>query len=161
MPVLETQTDTENLTLTIVSEIDATPDRAWQLWADPRQLEQWWGPPTWPATFARHELRPGGECRYYMTGPDGTKAHGWWSIVETEEPSRLVFRDGFSGEDGEPTDPADYVTGTVTIAAAGDRSRMTIQTRFQTAEQLSSMAEMGMVEGMTQAMGQMDALVAA
>lgn len=154
MPVLDAQTDTENLTLTIVSEIATTPERAWQLWADARQLEQWWGPPTWPATFARHDLTPGGESRYFMTGPDGTKAHGWWTTVETAEPGRLVFKDGFSGDDGEPTDPADHVTGTVTIAAMGDRTRMTVQTHFQSAEQLRSMTEMGMAEGMSQAMGQ-------
>lgn len=161
MPVLETQKDTENLTLTITSEHAATPERVWQLWADARQLEQWWGPPTWPATFRRHELAPGGESRYYMTGPDGSKSHGWFTIVETEEPHRLVFRDGFSGDDGEPTDPEDYGTVTVTIEPAGDRTRMAVQTRFSTTEQLDSMLEMGMAEGMTEAMGQIDALVAA
>ncbi|GAB2615715.1 SRPBCC family protein [Pseudactinotalea suaedae] len=161
MPVLDTRLDTDDLTLTVVTEIDATPERAWQLWADHRQLEQWWGPPTWPATFHRHELEPGGESRYFMTGPDGSKGHGWFSIVETDAPNRLVFKDGFAGEDGEPTDPEDYGTVTVTIEPAGERTRMSVQTRFRSAEQLKAMTEMGMAEGMTEAMGQIDALVAA
>ena len=47
----------------------ASPERVWQLWADPRQLERWWGPPTYPATFTQHDLAPGGHVEYHMTGP--------------------------------------------------------------------------------------------
>src|SRR3712207_7455265 len=47
--------DLEALTLTAESEFDATPERVWQLWADPRQLERWWGPPGYPATFDKHD----------------------------------------------------------------------------------------------------------
>lgn len=160
MPVLESRKDTDALTLTFVTEHAATPERVWQLWEDPRQLEQWWGPPTWPATFHRHELVPGGESRYYMTGPDGTKAPGWWKTVETDAPGRLVFTDGFSGADGEPVDPEDYVTATVTIEPAGEGTRMTIASRFLSAEQLTAQLEMGMQEGMGQALGQIDDLLA-
>jgi hypothetical protein len=32
--------------LVLVAEFDAPIERVWQLWADPRQLERWWGPPT-------------------------------------------------------------------------------------------------------------------
>ena len=49
--------------------IDET--RVWQLWADPRLLERWWGPPGFPATFEHHDLTPGGTITYFMSGPDG------------------------------------------------------------------------------------------
>ncbi len=45
-------------TMTLEAEFDASPERVWQLWADPRQLERWWGPPTYPATVTTHDLRP-------------------------------------------------------------------------------------------------------
>lgn len=160
MPVLESRKDTDALTLTFVTEHAASPEQVWQLWEDPRKLEQWWGPPTWPATFDRHELTPGGESRYYMTGPDGTKAAGWFETVETEAPHRLVVKDGFSGADGEPTDPDDYTTATVTLEAVDGGTRMTIVAQFLNAEQLSSMVEMGMQEGMGLALGQIDDVLA-
>jgi uncharacterized protein YndB with AHSA1/START domain len=78
MTVVSTQTDTEALTLTFVAEFDASVERVWQMWQDPRQLERWWGPPTWPATFDRHDFVQGGRSSYYMTGPEGEKARGWW-----------------------------------------------------------------------------------
>ena len=48
MSVTNVQKDTDELTMTFTAEYDVTADRAWQLWADPRQLERWWGPPTYP-----------------------------------------------------------------------------------------------------------------
>jgi uncharacterized protein YndB with AHSA1/START domain len=60
MAVLSIRHDNEALTLTVVSEFDASVERVWQVWADPRRLERWWGPPTWPATFDRYEFKPGG-----------------------------------------------------------------------------------------------------
>ena len=74
MTVLSTTPDTEARTLTVVAEFAAPPARVWQLWSDPRQLERWWGPPTWPATFVEHDLVPGGSARYVMTGPEGEQA---------------------------------------------------------------------------------------
>lgn len=161
MPVIETRKDADALTLDVVAEFAATPDRVWQLWSDPRQLEQWWGPPGYPATVERHDLAPGGETRYYMTSPEGEKYYGWWTVDETAEPSRIVFRDGFSGDDGEPIDPEDYTTATVTIEQVADITRMTIHSQFLSSEQFEKQAAMGMEEGMRQAVGQIDAMLAA
>ncbi len=60
MSVTSVVKDTERLTMTVTAEYDVSAERAWQLWADPRQLERWWGPPTYPATVVDHDLRPGG-----------------------------------------------------------------------------------------------------
>ena len=41
--------DPQALSLTLYAEFDASPERVWQLWADPRQLERRWDrPPTPP-----------------------------------------------------------------------------------------------------------------
>lgn len=84
MTVIAVDRDPVALTLTIVSEFDAPVDRVWQVWADPRQLERWWGPPNYPATVIDHDLTGGGRVTYYMTGPDGEKLHGWWRIISVD-----------------------------------------------------------------------------
>jgi uncharacterized protein YndB with AHSA1/START domain len=76
MTVTAVRKDPRTLTMTLEAEFDASPERVWQLWADPRQLERWWGPPTYPATFTRHDLAPGSRVEYYMTGPEGDQPHG-------------------------------------------------------------------------------------
>src|SRR6185369_7735208 len=82
------------------AEFTAPPERVWQLWADPRQLERCWGPPTYPATFTGHDLRPGGRVEYYMTGPAGDKPRGFWNVIRVDPPRGLVFSDGFANDDG-------------------------------------------------------------
>jgi uncharacterized protein YndB with AHSA1/START domain len=161
MTVTSSTKDPAKLTLTVVAEFDAAPDRVWSVWQDPRKLERWWGPPTYPATFTRHEFVVGGHSRYYMTGPNGEKPHGWWRIDEIEEPNRLQFANGLAGDDGEPMPGVEPMTGVVVFEPLGAGTRMTVLTHFLDNEQMETMLGMGMKEGMEQAMGQIDVVLAA
>ena len=161
MTVTAVRKDTDALTLDLTAEFDATPERVWQLWADPRQLERWWGPPTYPATFTEHDLTPGAHVAYYMTGPAGDNAPGWWTILEVDPPHGLSFRDGFATEDGRPNPEFPELTVHVAIADIGaGRTRMSIQSRFPTPAAMEQLAALGMVEGLTEAVGQIDAILA-
>jgi uncharacterized protein YndB with AHSA1/START domain len=159
MTVVSTEKDAKALTMTFVAELDASIERVWQLWKDPRELELWWGPPTWPATFERHDFTVGGRSAYFMTGPDGEKSRGWWKITAIEAPTRLELDDGFSDEDGEPVASMGTAHGVVSLSAQGGKTRMTTLMTFASVEQLEQMAQMGMEEGMRLAMGQMDAIL--
>jgi uncharacterized protein YndB with AHSA1/START domain len=153
--------DPETLTMTLTAEFDATPERVWELWADPRQLERWWGPPTYPATFTAHDLAPGSHIEYYMTGPTGDQPHGFWDVVEADPPRRLVFIDGFANEDGTPNDDLPHGEARVTIEPIGaGRTRMSIESQFPSTEAMEQVLAMGMEEGLTQAVGQIDAILA-
>lgn len=161
MTVTNVQKDTDQLTMTITAEFTAPIDRAWQLWQDPRQLERWWGPPTYPATFVDHDLTPGGTVSYYMTGPEGDQHRGWWRILEVDEPRRITLEDGFADASGQPVDGLPSMVMRVTFDEMPDGgSSMSIQTTFPSLEAMQQMAEMGMQEGMTEAMGQIDAILA-
>jgi uncharacterized protein YndB with AHSA1/START domain len=161
MTVTAVRKDTDALTLDLTAEFDATPERVWQLWADPRQLERWWGPPAYPATFTEHSLTPGAHVAYFMTGPAGDKAPGWWTILEVDPPHGLSFRDGFATEDGRPNPEYPELTVHVAIADIGaGRTRMSIQSRFPTPAAMEQLAALGMVEGLTEAVGQIDAILA-
>jgi uncharacterized protein YndB with AHSA1/START domain len=161
MTIVSTAQDPQALTFVVVADLAAPPSRVWQVWADPRQLERWWGPPTWPATFEQHELVEGGRSTYYMTGPEGEKARGWWRFVRVDEPRALEFEDGFADESGAPQDSMPVIRGQVELQETDGGTRMTVTSRFATLEQMEQLLQMGMVEGMTEAMGQLDAVVAA
>jgi uncharacterized protein YndB with AHSA1/START domain len=159
MTVIDTTRDPEALTLTLVAEFDAKVERVWKVWADPRLLERWWGPPTWPATFDTHEFSVGGQSRYFMTGPDGGKSHGWWEVTGIDEPRRLEFVEGFASPAGEPLDRDEATRIEVTLEPTGTGTRMTTVNRFANADQMERLLKMGMEEGMAGAMGQIDALL--
>ncbi len=161
MTVTAVRKDPEALTMTTIAEFAASPERVWQLWADPRQLERWWGPPTYPATVTSHDLRPGGRVEYHMTGPEGDQLRAYWEIVEADAPRSLVFRDGFANEDGTANTDMPMYDARVTIEAIdGGRTRISIESIFSSNEAMEQLLAMGMEEGMTQAVGQIDAILA-
>lgn len=161
MTVTAVRKDAASLTMTVEAEFDASPERVWQLWADPRQLERWWGPPTYPATVDSHDLRPGGRVAYHMTGPEGDQPRGYWDVLEIEPPNRLAFRDGFANDDGSPNDAVPRTEVHVGIEPIGDgRTRMSIESRFPSTEAMEQLIAMGMEDGIREAVGQVDAILA-
>jgi uncharacterized protein YndB with AHSA1/START domain len=159
MTVISSTKDAATLTLTVVAEFDAGPDRVWDVWEDARKLERWWGPPTYPATFTRHDFVVGGESRYFMTGPAGETSRGWWRMEAIDKPHRLEFSNGLAGADGEPHPGIEPMPSEVTFVPVDGRTRMTAVTRFVSVLQMETMLDMGMQEGMTLAVGQIDALL--
>jgi uncharacterized protein YndB with AHSA1/START domain len=160
MTVISSTKNLEALSFTLIAEFDADVERVWRIWEDPRQLERWWGPPTWPATFEKFEFEPGGKAGYYMTGPEGEKSRGWWRFTAIQAPKQLEFDDGFADENGEPTAEMGITHAAVTLEPIGDRTRMTVQSTFESEQQLEQMLEMGMEEGLKEAVGQIDAILA-
>ncbi len=160
MTVKNVEKNPEALTFRVTSEFDAPIERVWQLWADPRQLERWWGPPSYPATVVQHDFVPGGEVSYYMTGPEGDQHHGWWRITAIDAPHRLEFEDGFADNDGRPDDEMPTTSSTVELSdEPGPRVRMTIESKFPSLEAMEQLIAMGMEEGISEALGQIDALL--
>jgi uncharacterized protein YndB with AHSA1/START domain len=159
--VTKVDKDPANLTMTVTAHFDAPIERVWQVWEDPRKLERWWGPPTYPATVVDHDLAPGGRVNYFMTGPEGDKFHGWWRIVAVEAPRRLEFEDGFADDAGTPNDkmPTTIVAVTLEPAHAGGGTSMVIRSTFPSSEAMQQLLEIGMEEGLTSSVGQIDALL--
>ena len=159
MSVISSTKNLEALSFTLVAEFDAGVERVWQIWENLRQLERWWGPPTWPATFEDFDFQPGGKAGYYMTGPEGEKAAGWWRFTAIQAPNSLEFDDGFADDNGAPVEAMGTTHATVTLEENGGRTRMTVQSSFESEEQMEKMVEMGMEEGMKEAAGQIDAIL--
>jgi uncharacterized protein YndB with AHSA1/START domain len=160
MTVTAVEKDAQALTLALTAEFAAPPERVWQLWQDPRQLERWWGPPTYPATFTAHDLRQGGRMEYHLTGPTGDQPKSFWEILEVDPPRRIVLSDGFANADGTPNADFPLSTMEVTIEPLGEaRTRMRLLTKFPSKQAMEQLVAMGMVEGLTEAVGQIDAIL--
>ena len=159
MSVTHVNKDTENLTMTITAAFAAPVEQVWSVWSDPRKLERWWGPPTYPATVVEHELTPGGGVAYFMTGPEGDRHAGWWRVLEVEAPHRLAFEDGFADEAGEPNPDMPTTVTRVSLRADDGGTTMEIETTFPSPEAMEKLVEMGMEEGITLAIGQIDGLL--
>ncbi|MDQ3029759.1 MAG: SRPBCC domain-containing protein [Actinomycetota bacterium] len=160
MSVTSVDKDFDHLTLTLVADFGAPLERGWQLWADPRQLERWWGPPSHPATVEQHDLTPGGDVTYFMTDPEGEQYRGWWRVTSVNPPRSLEFTDGFADQDGTPLADMPITTTRMELTEHDGGTRMQLRSVFDSREQMDQLLSIGAAEGLQQAVGQMDALLA-
>jgi uncharacterized protein YndB with AHSA1/START domain len=159
MTIVSVDKDLEALTLTFVAEFDAPIERVWQLWADPRQLERWWGPPTHPSTVEEHDLAAGGEVAYFMTGPDGERTRGWWRVTSVDPPTGLEFTDGFAHPDGTPNTETPTTAVRVRLAEHDGGTRMELRFVFDSPEHMERLERHGAFDVFPQSVGQMDAIL--
>jgi uncharacterized protein YndB with AHSA1/START domain len=160
MSVVSVEKDFDTLTLTLIAEFDAPIERVWELWADPRQLERWWGPPSYPATVEAHDLTPGGDVTYFMTGPEGEISRGWWRITSVEAPRALAFTDGFADENGTPVAGTPTTAIRVHLTERDGGTRMVVRSVFASREHMEEIVRLGAVETFERSIGQMDAVLA-
>jgi len=159
MPVTSITSDPEKLTMNIVADFEAPVERVWGVFTDPRQLERFWGPPGWPATFTRWEFAPGGLAQYQMTGPHGETSRGRWEFLKIDEPRSFEVLDGFADENGDLAPGMPPMRMVFAFEATPAGSRLNGVTHFASLEALEQAVAMGMIEGTRMAMGQIDAVL--
>ena len=161
MSVTSVEKDPEALTMTVVAELEADVERAWQLWADPRQFEKWWGPPGYPVTVLDHELRSGGTITFSMEVGDDQRHDSTWEVLLAEPPHRLELRDADVDDDGRPNDGNAMTVMVVTFAEGdGGRTLMAVRTHFDSLAGMEEVLAGGVEEGMCMVIEQIDAVLA-
>ncbi|MBY6059874.1 SRPBCC family protein [Microbacterium esteraromaticum] len=159
MPVTEILTDRENLTMTVIADLAAPIERVWSVYSDPVQLERFWGPPGWPATFTSWDHQVGGRATYTMRGPRGEASSGYWEFLAIEQPHRFEVLDGFSDEHGTPNADLPAMRMEFTFTSTPEGTRMHNTSYFPSLEALEQIVEMGAIEGTRLAMSQIDAVL--
>lgn len=160
MPIVDIQKDPQALTMTVTAQLAAPVERVWAAYADARQLERFWGPPEWPATFERHDFAVGGRSEYVMKGPNGEQSRGFWDFVKIDAPRSFEVTDGFLSPDGKQAADMPTMRMRFTFEPHDGGTRMVTVTTFPSLEALDQLLAMGMEEGMKAAMGQIDAVLA-
>lgn len=156
MPIVSIHTDPASLTLTAIGEYPVPVERLWQAWGDPRQIERFWGPPEWPATFTRHDMRAGGRSEYFMTGPNGETFGGYWVFEAVDAPRSFEVRDGFTREDGTPDHTLPVTRMRFEFEPTAQGSRFVSVSTFASQEDLNELLGRGMEEGFRAALSQLD-----
>jgi len=155
MPVTEVIKDPDSLTFTLIADFPVPQQRLWDAWADPRQLERFWGPPFAPATFTHHDFRVGGRAEYYLTGEGGEKWSGAWRFTAVDPIGHFAAVDGDDNE-GDENLPAAM---TFTFETTPGGSRLTSVTRFSSLDAMEQTVP-GMEAGLRAGLPQLDALLA-
>lgn len=156
MPVTSVTTDPEALTMTLVGDFAAPVERLWKALTEPAQLERFWGPPGYPATFSEFDFTPGGRASYVMTSPQGDRYGGGWEFIDIDEPVSFSVLDYFTDESGARNDEMPLQRMVFRFEATETGSRLTNVTSFTSSEALEQVIAMGAIERSTLAINQLD-----
>ncbi len=124
----------------ITRVLDAPRELVWEAWTNPKHIVNWWGPDGFTTTIEKMDFRVGGEWRYMMVGPDGTRYPNHMVYKEITPPSKLVSDHG----DGERV----WFEVSVTLQETGSGTLVTIRQLFPSKESRDEVVEKyGAIEG--------------
>jgi uncharacterized protein YndB with AHSA1/START domain len=130
----------------VISRVLAAPrELIWQAMTDPQHITHWWGPRGFSTTTEIMDVRPGGEWKHVMHGPDGADYPNHSIFKEVVKPERLVFANGGHKKDGPGI--SFVATWTFETVVPG-KTKVTIRMVFPTpAERDFVVKEFGAIEG--------------
>lgn len=118
----------EEREIVITRLIDAPRALVFDAWTDPEHIGRWWGPRGFTTTTHSMDVKPGGEWRFVMHGPDGTDYKNKIVYLEVAKPERLVYK-----HEGGEGDEAVKFQSSVTFAELGGKTNVTLRMVFATA----------------------------
>ena len=96
-----TQTEQQNLTLTVSRRYRATRERVFDAWTEPEIMKQWFSPEGVTNPAIDVDLRVGGAYRVEMLTPDERRPVAVGTYQEITRPERLVFTWAWENEADE------------------------------------------------------------
>ena len=140
----------------ITREFDAPRELVFKAFTDPELYVQWLGPRDLAMTLETFEPKSGGSWRYIHRDKEGNEYAFHGVNHEVTAPERIIGTFEFEGlpEQGHVTlETARFE------ALPGDRTRMTIQSVFQSVEDRDGMLQSGMEGGMNESYARLDELL--
>ena len=136
----------------ITRVLDAPRELVWQAWADPKHIVNWWGPNGFTTTIEKMDLRVGGEWKYMMVDPDGTRYPNHMAYKEITPMSKLVSDHG----DGERV----WFEVSVTFQEAGGGTLVILRQLFPSKAARDEVVEKyGAIEGGKQHFTKLEAYI--
>lgn len=146
-----------NRELVIERVLDASAEKLFRCWTDPKLLVQWFAPKPWTTASAELDVRPGGASLVVMRSPEGEDMPCPGVYLEVVLNKRLVFTDGYTAGWVPVENP--FFTGILTFEDLGNgKTRYTARARHWSEEACKRHAEMGFEAGWNQCADQLEAL---
>jgi uncharacterized protein YndB with AHSA1/START domain len=140
----------------ITRTFDAPRELIWEAWTNPIHITKWWGPVGFSTTIEVMDVRPGGEWKHVMHGPDGKNYPNHSVFTEVVKPELIRYRHGGKIEGG----PAIQFEMTWTFVEKDGKTTVTIHQVYPTAEMRNMVAkEFGAIEGGKQTLGRLGELL--
>ncbi len=152
----ETKFIAEGTKLTVKRSFSAPIDLVWRAWTEEELLDQWWAPAPWRSETKHMDFTEGGTRLYAMVGPEGEKHWGITEYLKINKEQDFTGKDSFCDEEGNINEQFPVATFTNQFEANGASTEVTMITTYPTEKDLQTVMEMGMKEGLTLALDQLE-----
>ncbi|MBC7367413.1 MAG: SRPBCC family protein [Undibacterium sp.] len=143
--------------LVLTRVLNASRQKIYQCWTDPKLITQWFTPPPFTTPFAETNVRGGGSSLITMRGPDGTDYPNRGVYLEVVPNERLVFTDAYVRA-WEPSEKP-FMTAILTFEDAGaGKTLYTARVRHWSVADCRAHEKMGFHDGWGVATTQLEAL---
>ncbi len=143
--------------LVVTREFDAPRELVFKAFTDPKLYVQWLGPRDLTMTLEKFEPRPGGMWRYIHTDQAGNQFGFHGVYHEVTSPERII--DTFEFE-GLPEKGHVILETAKMEALPGNRTRLTVQSVYQSVADRDGMLQAGMESGVNDSYERLDELLA-
>ena len=152
--------------VTLERTYDASPDKVWQAWTDPKKIKQWWGPNNVTIPECEIGLRVGGKFYIVMEAGEAMgqyKGIKWpmeaeFAVVEPN--SRLFYNAQAWTEGAKETTTIDQTTE-LTLTGERDKTKVKIRAAIYKSGPDAQTAIQGMQMGFTQQLEKLNAFLTA
>jgi uncharacterized protein YndB with AHSA1/START domain len=142
----------------ITREFDAPRELVFQTFTDPELVPQWWGPRRLSTLVDKMDAKAGGQWRFLNRDSQGNEYAFHGVYHEVRAPERII--DTFEFE-GLP-EAGHVCLETLTLEALpGDRTKLIVQSVFQSVADRDGMLESGMEEGLNDSYERIEELLTA
>lgn len=157
---LQIKRDLQSKKLNVVRHFDAPVEHVWRAWTESELLDQWWAPKPYRAETKSMQFKPGGHWLYAMVGPDESKM--WCKFEYTSVNAQKNFEgfDMFCDENGNKNPEFPSMTWRNEFQSAGEGATVTVNISFPSEEAMNKIIEMGIEEGFSAALVNLDELLA-
>lgn len=153
---MEVSKDFENKKMVIKREFKAPVEKVWKAWTTPDLLDRWWAPKPWKSETKEMNFNEGGSRLYCMVGPENERHWGKTNYKKIEDQKFFEGEDYFTDETGNKNSDLPVMFFKNFFSESKDGTLIEIETTFPSEEDMKKILEMGMAEGFSLAMDNLD-----
>lgn len=151
--------DKENNTITVKREFLADRQLVWDCYTKSDLLDQWFAPKPLTTKTKSMDFKEGGHWHYAMVEPNGTEYWGWTDYRTIKPIDYYTTLDGFSNEKGEINTQLPRAKWEVTFTDKGENTLVQTIVFYDSLEDLETVINMGMRDGLTSTLERLDDLL--
>lgn len=153
----------EGNTLILERTFQAPRELVFKAFSEAEHLKRWWGPKGWTIPVCTVDFRPGGIWHYCMKCEDknqgdfyGMESWGKGIYREIAVPEQIVYTDYFSDAEGNIADNMPATLVTLDFIDQDGITKLVNSAQYDSAEALQTVLDMGMLQGITETMENLD-----